>query len=859
MSHEPPPDDRPDDRPDDAPGGDDRGPRRRERRDGERRPRRDRADGDRADGDRADGGRADGGRAGHGTGFGPGAGFEAGTGRRSGPGLQPGPFVFRIGDAPDDDDEELASDDELLAAGSDDGRTVVPDGTSAVTPRVPARTRGRRSTAVHKTGLFAWVGRQYREFRRDLKKDLRSYGHRFDSNQLDNKPLLLWLVDLPRLLAMWVGFADYRATRAVRLFVRDVRSMPPRVHWVATEAYSPLVAFHVPTAADLDPVWNRPAVRAWLAEFRNDWRRTLAASFAGTAAVLANVRRECAAEFAAVAAKFGAVGRWLDGTVGAAWRALALSGADGGWAFACGTGLAGLTLVALLFLGGSDDRPNLAAAERPANGDTHLVPPEPAPPEPRRPRDEFDWDTDPEFGPAPLLADTPDFDRTEFEPRGDEPYELEPPEPEPYGEPDPPGDPVAADFGGLPNPFDDLGDPPADDDRYRLPEDDPVPVARGRSEPDPFDWERDLPDEPPAHAPPEIAASLRRTRLPADVPPAADPPGEWRIDGRPVPGPDRRVVPAGLNPGFDPPDGWEVPAEHLRPAPRRGGGLRDDGLRDERATSAIGPAPSGTPDVAAGAAFPGVTLTRTRPTFAGDAAADGTPLVRYVLTVRNTGTADTAAVRLTERPRNLRPADADPPADYDGRDLTWDLGRLAAGDARSVTVFAEPEGFAEEGRYGGGRIVPADHGGRATVTPVVTLASETEAVAAPVPALRVTTAGPRRARAGEEVELRITVRNTGDVPLSGVTVRADVPDGLDHPDGRRVVSRVGALAPGEMRTVLLIGRAVRSGTVAGVATVTSAEGAGERVDLTLDVDPARPDTPLVTGSLPDTGGALCCP
>ena len=886
MSHDPPPDDDRDDRRDDR-------PRRRKRR------RRERADSDRTDSgqgdperirfEHTDADRADRPRTGAGTRDARGVEHDFGDG---------GPFVIRLPDAAgrrgEPDPPVRGTADRGTADRGTAERDEADRGEAANTPTpapVRSRRRRRRSSAVHRTGPIAWLGRQYREFRRDLKKDLSSYGHRFDSNRLENKPVLLWLIDLPRLAAMWLGFVDYRATRAVRLFVRDVRSTPPRVHWVAREAYSPLIAFTVPTAADLDPVWNRPAVRAWLAEFRQDWRRTLAASFAGLSAVLADIREESAAELAAIAARFGAVGAWLNRTVGGVWRTLAASGGDGGWAFACGTGLAGLTLIALLFLSGNDDARSLAAVELPA--EPAVVPPRPAPPSDRFPAadepDGFDRMTDPEFGSAPgvMLAAPPQVPDDRFS--GDEFPGYDLPKPDPA----PPGDPIADGDGESADPFGDPHAPPGDGFA-----DDPVPVARGRSEPLVIDWGMDLGEEPATPTRPEVAATLRRTRLPDGVERAVDPPGEWRVDASPVPFRDPRLRPAGV---WD--DAWDAPARRDRPAGRRGDGLRPPGgdaqNRDGRdPDAATGPAPSETVDAADSAVTPGVRVTRTRPAFVGDAAADGTPLLRYTLTVRNTGPADTAAVRLRERPDGLRPVDADPPAAFDGRDLTWELGRLPAGEARGVTVFVERPVRATPGRE------PNGYGGRATVTPAVTLAAET---AVAVPALEVTADGPERVRRGEEFEVRITVRNSGDVPLSDITVRAELPDGLTHPDGPRVVSRVGVLAPGDARTVLLIGRAERPGPADGVATVTAAEGLEERIDLTLEVTgppagtppftdppPARPapadlpspfddplppvdgftdpgfgdpgfgdpefgPAPILTGALPGGAGTRCCP
>lgn len=119
-----------------------------------------------------------------------------------------------------------------------------------------------------------------------------------------------------------------------------------------------------------------------------------------------------------------------------------------------------------------------------------------------------------------------------------------------------------------------------------------------------------------------------------------------------------------------------------------------------------------------------------------------------------------------------------------------------------------------------------------TTTPTTTTPAPTPTVTAAqiaVAKLAIAKTGPARAAAGGTVTYRIVVRNTGKAPARNVVVADVTPSGLTlvTPPGRisgRTVSwKVGTLAPGASRTIVVRMRSARtiSGTRTNVATATA--------------------------------------
>ena len=556
-------------------------------------------------------------------------------------------------------------------------------GKSADSQVVPAFSPFTPRRAVRRDGPMAWLGRHYRRFRRGLREDLTAYGHRYNSAGAaagDPKPLLLWLVDLPRLFAMYFDHAEYRFTRGVTLLFRDLRSRPTRVEWDKASVFSPLVGGAPPTSADLNPIWTWPAVAAWLAAFREDWRTALIETFGGLIAIYENAKRELMAEFGAFFGRFGHVLAWAQANL-TRFDRLFRGSDDSAWVFACGTGLAGLAMTSLLFLNATE---TTALAESGGVPNAALLAPAAA-----------DWGEDPRADDAALGPASDDFgeDLTDWdavaagEGWGDDPNEPDfdeydtLPAPEP-GENNPRDEwPVARAASPEPEPADDLGDPFGGEAFVYEPE--PLPaleIAFGR---------RELPPEIPAYVPPSDdrravfeAEDAGRTALPDD-------PGGW---AQAAPRRDRRRSRAA--------------------APLRGTGPASGVSLEPLAAS---DADDGRSPVAAGL---GLRVVRT------PAAADGPDgALTYELRVTNDGDAPATAAVEERIYAGGTVVDAEPAAaftaDPGGGTLRWDLSGVRPGETRRLRVSVAPAEHAAE--------IDAE----ARVVAAVAVASATSVEAAP--------------------------------------------------------------------------------------------------------------------------------
>ena len=534
---------------------------------------------------------------------------------------------------------------------------AAPAGAAAVPSAGAAAGRGyslltpRR--AVRRDGPVAWAGRRYRRFRRGLRENLTALGHRYNAvggGANEGRPLLLWLVDLPRLVGMYAGHAEYRFTRATTLLFRDLRSRPPGIRWDKDSVFSPLVGSARPTWDDLNPVWRWPAVALFWAKFREDWRAALADTVGELAGIWANFKAELAAEFGAIGSRFTAALAWVQANASRFDRLF--RGSDqGAWAFACGTGMAGLILTALLCWRSPEA---VAATAVNREGTAALT--------------------------AAGLPGKPIPDLTGY---GDDPADPEDP----------------ADFGDDPEEFGGAPVAAGSSDDMFFPEPDPVPVAAASSDssaaaalPDPFGdafAEDAFGDGPPALGP-NLSVTFERRELPGEIPGYAPP-----DDDRPA-------------------TFTAKPAER-RPLPDDDGGWGDAAFRLDRRAADPPPAMSGTgpargvsleplsaansdDGVSPAAAGLGLSVDRFE-TYADPAAGDGR--LAYELRVTNAGREPAAAAVEEVVGAGVTVVGTDPEAAFTedpagGGTLRWDLSDLPPGETRRLTVAVVPDAGAGE-------------------------------------------------------------------------------------------------------------------------------------------------------------------
>jgi uncharacterized repeat protein (TIGR01451 family) len=90
--------------------------------------------------------------------------------------------------------------------------------------------------------------------------------------------------------------------------------------------------------------------------------------------------------------------------------------------------------------------------------------------------------------------------------------------------------------------------------------------------------------------------------------------------------------------------------------------------------------------------------------------------------------------------------------------------------------------------------------------------------------LAVKASGPQKIIVGDSAAFSLTVNNTGDGPAEQVQMHALLPDGLEHPQGKRVRFDLGNLGAGESRTVQVVCMARAGGTQRLVAEATARGG-----------------------------------
>lgn len=165
----------------------------------------------------------------------------------------------------------------------------------------------------------------------------------------------------------------------------------------------------------------------------------------------------------------------------------------------------------------------------------------------------------------------------------------------------------------------------------------------------------------------------------------------------------------------------------------------------------------------------------------------------YVLTVRNVSESNVSDVRLRVSVDAKCVVGAEPRPQVEDGSLIWDLGGFAPKHERQVQVRLQ---HGEKGNIG--------------ATARVTFSSSAAiAIRASEPSLLVRVGGASKCQLGDGTGLVVTVNNPGDGVAERVKVNVEIPEGLEHVKGRLVSYDVGALQPGETRTlqVLCVARA----------------------------------------------------
>lgn len=182
----------------------------------------------------------------------------------------------------------------------------------------------------------------------------------------------------------------------------------------------------------------------------------------------------------------------------------------------------------------------------------------------------------------------------------------------------------------------------------------------------------------------------------------------------------------------------------------------------------------------------------------------------FVITVKNIGGAVAQNVQVFDRvPTGMTLTDATPRPDPQYQpELFWDLGDLEPNQERTITLQLTPE---QEGELG-------------SVARVTFQAAASVRTISTRPELKVVQKAPPKVPVGQLLEIELEVSNPGTGEATGVLLQEDVPDGLQHPQGKQLDNMIGTLGPGEIRRQILRMRAVKPGIIENQIRVKADDG-----------------------------------
>ena len=131
-----------------------------------------------------------------------------------------------------------------------------------------------------------------------------------------------------------------------------------------------------------------------------------------------------------------------------------------------------------------------------------------------------------------------------------------------------------------------------------------------------------------------------------------------------------------------------------------------------------------------------------------------------------------------------------------GDRLQWSLGELSPNQTKLIQVHMLPTGRGELGA--------------SAVVHFTTAAATVFRVQEPL--LEVVLKGPKEVQVGDPASQIIQVSNPGTGTARNVEIRALIPEGLEHPQGKQLTMSIGSLNPGETRMVRLALAAEAGGT-----------------------------------------------
>ena len=194
--------------------------------------------------------------------------------------------------------------------------------------------------------------------------------------------------------------------------------------------------------------------------------------------------------------------------------------------------------------------------------------------------------------------------------------------------------------------------------------------------------------------------------------------------------------------------------------------------------------------------------------------------------VENRGQATAHGVRVLDRiPRGVKFVEAIPAA-QEGPEgmLTWEVGKISAGEKRTISLTIIPEIQGEIGS-----VATVQIAAQASMRSIATL-----------PKLELDLQASQDVLLGGNQKIVVTLRNTGTGTARNVNLEADIPTQLRHESGdTQLEAPVGELRPGESRSIELFCSASQPGAANCEFRAIAADGI--RADKVLPVKVLAPD------------------
>jgi hypothetical protein len=178
------------------------------------------------------------------------------------------------------------------------------------------------------------------------------------------------------------------------------------------------------------------------------------------------------------------------------------------------------------------------------------------------------------------------------------------------------------------------------------------------------------------------------------------------------------------------------------------------------------------------------------------------------IVLRNTSTTPAQNVIVRHRlGQGVTCKTSEPIASNEADELIWNLGTLAPQQTKRVDLV----------------LVSPARGALNCSASVTFTAVAGHQVQVREPQLAIKMSSPNKVISGENITILLAISNPGDGAAEAVTIKAILPDGVEHPRGKSLEFKVGTLAPKELRNMQLVCQTKGSGPQE-CAIIVSGEG-----------------------------------